>query len=65
MEREQLIEVLKIYKQQLADVMEEKMVFQALLNMQAKQIQAMEQQLQNLSAQLNEANQNNEVNQNN
>ena len=54
MEREQLIEVLKIYKQQLADAMEEKMVFQALLNMQAKQIQDMEQQLQNLSTQLAE-----------
>jgi hypothetical protein len=59
MEKAQLIEVIKLYKQQLADAMEEKMVFQVLLNMQAKQIQEMEQQIQNLNAQLNEMNYNN------
>lgn len=59
MEKEQLIEVIKLYKQQLADAMEEKMVFQVLVNQQAKQLQEMEQQIQNLNAQLNEVNQNN------
>ena len=54
MEKEQLIEVIKIYKQYLADAMEEKMVFQVLVNQQAKQIQEMEQQIQNLNAQLAE-----------
>lgn len=58
MEKEQLIEVIKLYKQQLADAMEEKMVFQVLVNQQAKQLQEMEQQIQNLNAQLNERNQN-------
>lgn len=59
MEKEQLIEVIKLYKQQLADAMEEKMVFQVLVNQQAKQLQEMEQQIQNLNAQLNEVNHNN------
>lgn len=54
MEKEQLIEVIKLYKQYLADVMEEKMVFQVLVNQQAKQLQEMEQQIQNLNAQLAE-----------
>lgn len=54
MEKEQLIEVIKLYKQQLADAMEEKMVFQVLVNQQAKQLQEMEQQIQNLNAQLAE-----------
>lgn len=59
MEKDQLIEVIKLYKQYLADAMEEKMVFQVLVNQQAKQLQEMEQQIQNLNAQLNEVNQNN------
>lgn len=54
MEKEQLIEVIKLYKQYLADAMEEKMVFQVLVNQQAKQLQEMEQQIQNLNAQLAE-----------
>lgn len=54
MEKEQLIEVIKLYKQSLADAMEEKMVFQVLVNQQAKQLQEMEQQIQNLNAQLAE-----------
>ena len=54
MEKEQLIEVIKLYKQYLADAMEEKMVFQVLVNKQAKQLQEMEQQIQNLNAQLAE-----------
>lgn len=52
MEKEQLIEVIKLYKQYLADAVEEKMVFQVLINKQAKQIQELEQQIQNLNAQL-------------
>lgn len=54
MEKEQLIEVIKIYKQHLADAMEEKMIFQVLVNQQAKQLKEMEQQIQNLNAQLAE-----------
>lgn len=54
MEKEQLIEVIKLYKQYLADAMEEKMVFQVLVNQQAKQLQELEQQIQNLNAQLAE-----------
>ena len=54
MEKEQLIEVIKLYKQYLADAMEEKMVFQVLVNQQSKQLQEMEQQIQNLNAQLAE-----------
>ena len=54
MEKNQLIDVIKLYKQCLADAMEEKIVFQALVNQQAKQIQEMEQQIQNLNAQLAE-----------
>lgn len=58
MDKTQLLEVIKIYKQQLADNMEEKIVFQVLINAQAKQIQELEQQIQNLNAQLNEINRN-------
>lgn len=54
MEKDQLIEVIKLYKQNLADAMEEKMVLQVLVAQQAKQLQEMEQQIQNLSAQLAE-----------
>ena len=54
MEKEQLIEVIKLYKQYLADALEEKMVYQVLVNQQAKQLQEMEQQIQNLNAQLAE-----------
>lgn len=54
MEKEQLIEVIKLYKQYLADAMEEKMVFQVLVNQQSKQLQEMEQQIQNLNTQLAE-----------
>ena len=58
MEKEQLIEVIKLYKQNLADAMEEKMAYQVLVAQQAKQLQEMGQQIQNLNAQLNELNQN-------
>lgn len=54
MEKEQLIEILKLYKQNLADAMEEKMIYQTLVAQQAKQLQEMEKQLQNLNAQLAE-----------
>ena len=56
MEKEQLIEVIKLYKQRLADATEEKMVFQVLVNQQAKQLQEMKQQIQDLNAQLAERN---------
>lgn len=54
MEKEQLIEMIKLYKQHLADAMEEKMAYQVLVAKQAKQLQEMEQQIQNLNAQLAE-----------
>lgn len=52
MEKEQLIEIIKLYKQNLADAMEEKMIYQTLVAQQAKQLQEMEKQLQTLNAQL-------------
>lgn len=54
MEQEQLVHVIGLYKQALADHMEEKFAIQALMAKQAKQIQELEQQVQNLMAQLNE-----------
>lgn len=54
MEKEQLVQVIGLYKQSLADCMEEKFAIQALMSKQAKQIQELEQQVQNLMAQLNE-----------
>lgn len=54
MEKEQLIEMIKLYKQHLADAMEAKMAYQVMVAEQAKQLQEMEQQIQNLNAQLAE-----------
>lgn len=54
MEKEQLIEVIKLYKQHLADAMETKMVYQALVAKQSIQLRELEKQLQNLNAQLAE-----------
>lgn len=54
MEKEQLLEALKLYKQQLADAIEEKIIFQVLVAKQANQIQQLEEQIRNLNAQLNE-----------
>lgn len=54
MEKEQLLDMIRLYKQALADMTEEKFACQALLNMQAKQIQELNEQIQNLNAQLAE-----------
>lgn len=54
MEQAQLVHVIGLYKQSLADCTEEKFALQALIAKQAKQIQELEQQVQNLMAQLNE-----------
>ena len=54
MEQEQLVHVIGLYKQSLADCMEEKFAIQALMAKQAKQMQELEQQVQNLMAQLDE-----------
>lgn len=56
MEKEQLLDMLRLYKQALADMTEEKFACQALLNMQAKQIQELNEQVQNLMMQLQEIN---------
>lgn len=56
MEKEQLLDMLRLYKQTLADMTEEKFACQALLNMQAKQIQELNEQVQNLMMQLQEVN---------
>lgn len=56
MEKEQLLDMLRLYKQALADITEEKFACQALLNMQAKQIQELNEQVQNLMMQLQEVN---------
>lgn len=56
MEKEQLLDMLRLYKQALADMTEEKFACQALLNMQAKQIQELNEQVQNLLKQLQEVN---------
>lgn len=56
MEKEQLLDMLRLYKQALADMTEEKFACQALLNMQAKQIQELNEQIQNLMTQLQEVN---------
>lgn len=56
MEKEQLLDMLRLYKQALADMTEEKFAYQALLNMQAKQIQELNEQVQNLMTQLQEVN---------
>ena len=54
MEKEQLILVLNSYRQALTNVTEEKFVLQALVTCQANQIEELNQQIQNLMAQLNE-----------
>ena len=54
MEHEQLVHVIGLYKQSLADCTEEKFALKAIMAKQAKQIQELEQQVQNLMAQLNE-----------
>lgn len=54
MDKDQLIEMIKLYKQHLADALEEKMAYQVLVAQQAKQLQQLEEQIQNLNAQLNE-----------
>lgn len=59
MEKEQLLDMLRLYKQALADMTEEKFACQALLNMQAKQIQELNEQVQNLMMQLQEINEGN------
>lgn len=56
MEKEQLLDMLRLYKQALADMTEEKFACQALLNKQAKQIQELNEQVQNLMMQLQEVN---------
>lgn len=56
MEKDQLLDMLRLYKQALADMTEEKFACQALLNMQAKQIQELNEQVQNLMIQLQEVN---------
>lgn len=56
MEKDQLLDMLRLYKQALADITEEKFACQALLNMQAKQIQELNEQVQNLLKQLQEVN---------
>ena len=56
MEKDQLLDMLRLYKQALADITEEKFACQALLNMQAKQIQELNEQIQNLMKQLQEVN---------
>lgn len=56
MEKDQLLGMLRLYKQALADITEEKFACQALLNMQAKQIQELNEQIQNLMKQLQEVN---------
>lgn len=56
MEKDQLLDMIRLYKQALADMTEEKFACQALLNMQAKQIQDLNDQIQNLLQQLQEVN---------
>lgn len=56
MEKDQLIEMIKLYKQHLADAIEEKMAYQVLVTQQAKRLQEMEQQIQSLNGQLAERN---------
>ena len=46
MEKDQLLDMIRLYKQALADMTEEKFACQALLNMQAKQIQDLNDQIQ-------------------
>lgn len=52
MEKEQLIEMLKIYKKNLADAIEEKIAYQVLAAEQARQLRELEKQIQNLNDQL-------------
>ena len=56
MEKDQLLDMIRLYKQALADMTEEKFACQALLNMQATQIQDLNDQIQNLLQQLQEVN---------
>ena len=56
MEKDQLLDMIRLYKQALADKKKKKFACQALLNMQAKQIQDLNDQIQNLLQQLQEVN---------
>jgi non-homologous end joining protein Ku len=52
MEKEQLIEVIGLYKQALADCIEEKFAYQSVVSKQARQIKELNEQMQNLMQQL-------------
>lgn len=56
MEKEQLLDIMSMYKQALADAIEEKFAYQAMIKLQAKQIQQLDEQIQNLQNQINEMN---------
>lgn len=56
MEKEQLLEIISMYKQALADATEEKFAYQVMLKAQVKQIQELDLQIQNLQNQINEMN---------
>ena len=56
MEKEQLLEIISMYKKALADATEEEFAYQAMLKAQAKQIQELDLQIQNLQNQINEMN---------
>lgn len=56
MEKEQLLEIVSMYKQALADATEEKFAYQALIKAQAKQIQQLDEQMHNLQNQINQMN---------
>lgn len=56
MEKEQLIQMLQIYKQKYADLMEEAIMYQVAFSKQVQDNKLLQEQVDNLQRQINEMN---------
>lgn len=56
MEKEQLIQMLQVYKQKYADLMEEAIMYQVAFSKQVQDNKLLQEQVDNLQRQINEMN---------
>ena len=56
MEKEQLIQMLQVYKQKYADLMEEAIMYQVAFSKQVQDNKLLQEQVDNLQKQINEMN---------
>lgn len=56
MEKEQLIQMLQVYKQKYADLMEEAIMYQVAFSKQVQDNKLLQEQVDNLQNQINEMN---------